>query len=247
MEEEIKTLQGHMAGLVKTILQLKSKVDLLEKGVEDIGNEGVMEILKKQKAIETAIEANSAAISKIDKEILDVRKVRQNTTERASEGEVMESNEGNGNTAKKCKYFNRGHCKYKVRCSYTHPKEICKRYLEQGKCNQIKCNERHPKVCKFWSTSRNGCKRGSSCNFLHVDLANSETRLGASDMELNEEFQCISCESQWTEKRCVVEHMIKDHVVYFCLNCEDWVQHTDEVLEAGWKLFDQAGNLRNDV
>ena len=159
----------------------------------------------------------------------------------------MESNKGNGKTAKKCEYFNRGHCKYKVRYSYTHPKETCKRYLEQGKCNQIKCNERHPKFCKFWSKSRNGCKRGSSCNFLHVDLANSETRLGASDMELNEEFQCISCESQWTEKRCVVEHMIKDHVVYFCLNCEDWVQHKDEVLEAGWKLFDQAGNLRNDV
>ena len=106
MEEEIKTLQGHMAGSVKTILQLKSKVDLLEKGVEDIGNEGVMEILKKQKAIETAIEASSAAISKIDKEILDFRKVRQNTTERASEGEVMESNKGNGKTAKKCEYFN---------------------------------------------------------------------------------------------------------------------------------------------
>ena len=71
---------------------------------------------------------------------------------------------------RKCSYFNRGHCKYKTRCRYSHPRNICKVYLENKKYEKDKCRDRHPKLCKFWLKGRSGCKRDSSCDFLHATL-----------------------------------------------------------------------------
>ena len=44
-----------------------------------------------------------------------------------------------------CRYFNKGHCKYRERCKFNHPKEICKTYLDCGKCEIENCRDRHQK------------------------------------------------------------------------------------------------------
>ena len=62
------------------------------------------------------------------------------------------------NMKKKCKYFNKGHCKIKSDCKFSHPNEICQIYLAGEKCDQKSCNNRHPKVCK-WLQGRSGCRR----------------------------------------------------------------------------------------
>ena len=69
MEEEIKVMQKHMAGLVRTILDLKSKGESLEKKLEGDKNDDLEELINKQKVVDEAISANSAAILKIDQEI----------------------------------------------------------------------------------------------------------------------------------------------------------------------------------
>ena len=60
-------------------------------------------------------------------------------------------------------------------------------------------------------------------------------------------FKCVSCKDSWNETKFVVKHIIKGMEVCFCLNCEDWVHHKDTVLDQGWSLYDQDGNLNHFV
>ena len=60
-------------------------------------------------------------------------------------------------------------------------------------------------------------------------------------------FKCVSCKSEWNEKHFVMKHWIQNTEVYFCLNCEDWVQEKEKVLDRGWSLFDQDGYLDQNV
>jgi hypothetical protein len=46
---------------------------------------------------------------------------------------------------------------------------------------------------------------------------------------------------------CIVEHIVRNQKVYFCLNCDDWVRDKSRVLEESWALFVDKGNLQYDV
>ena len=238
MEEEIKTLKRHVGGLVKNLLNLQSKVETMEKKLEDKFTKDVETILEKQKILDKAIVDNSAAITKIDNEILHSSNVKQNeivkdtTKDKTSDKAIV-------NNRKKCRYFNRGYCKYKDKCRYTHPKDICSEHLQSIRCENQDCLGRHPRACK-WLSKQGGCKRGRECEYLHVKCDNPE--LASSKI-----FECISCKHIWEDRKCVVEHFIGNIRTYFCLNCNDWVNHKQKVLEHGWTLFDEAGNLRVDI
>ena len=71
-----------------------------------------------------------------------------------------------------------------------------------------------------------------------------ESKAGQNEVE---SFNCVSCKHAWNEEKFVVRHTVKNIEVYFCLNCEDWVQHKSNVLEKGWSLFDQDGNLNYNI
>ena len=60
-------------------------------------------------------------------------------------------------------------------------------------------------------------------------------------------YNCVGCRCDWTDKNCLIEHVINDHRVYFCLNCEDWVKDKSKVLDENWTMFDERGKLRYDV
>ena len=75
MEEGIKTLQGHVGGLVKNMINLQSKGEVMEKKLEDKFINEVNAILVQQRDLDKAIAANSAAIFKIEKEILNSSRV----------------------------------------------------------------------------------------------------------------------------------------------------------------------------
>ena len=48
-----------------------------------------------------------------------------------------------------CKFFNTGHCKHILKgCKFTHAAEIGSSY----RCRNKRCNERHPKKCKYKQT-----------------------------------------------------------------------------------------------
>ena len=242
MAEELKSLQKHMAGLVKTFLGFKSKVEALERKVDE---NDIERIIEKQKELDKAIAKNNAALLKIEKEMVafDTKKqakaqdgnidCKTNANVTKDHGKVVHTK------TKKCRYFNRGYCKYKSGCRYSHPKEVCKEHLASQNCENVNCLDRHPKVCK-WMESKNGCNRGTTCDYLHA------TFVEKNENEI-QSYRCMSCKDTWGERSCVVEHFIQGARTYFCLNCEDWVKNKSRVIEEGWSLLDGAGLLKMDL
>ena len=63
----------------------------------------------------------------------------------------------------------------------------------------------------------------------------------------NSDLKCAGCKSTLESERYVVNHIIKDRNLVFCLNCDDWIQNKAEVLKSDWTLVDANGDLRRDV
>ena len=66
----------------------------------------------------------------------------------------------------KCKYYNKGFCKYREECNYFHPKDVC----QEVNCNNKKCKKRHPKQCRY----KDECRRRSLCMYSHESVIFSE-------------------------------------------------------------------------
>ena len=67
----------------------------------------------------------------------------------------------------KCRYWDRGYCKYQKQCKFEHPMATCEIFLKEGKCKQRTCEKRHPISCYFWKGD--GCNRGKYCAYLHLE------------------------------------------------------------------------------
>ena len=252
LADQVKTLQGYMGRFAKTMKDLTERVNNLENNKKSDDDEReIKEILESQRVIDEILVANTDAIKRINKELLEVEgKIKKQKLEEVES--IKSPIEIIGNVVKqgmkrKCRYNNRGHCRYRDRCKYYHSENICKTYLEYQKCDDKSCSDRHPKVCKYWLKSRAGCLRKTSCDYIHVTLGQNEEQVKALDNEEAVEFKCVGCGNCWNDRRCVVKHEIKNHVVYFCLNCDDWVKVKSKVLDENWTLFDEKGNLRHDV
>ena len=235
MEARIKDLENTMATIVKALKGLGASVKALEEKANKSQNEDIQEILKSQDKLEGIIIANSKAIKQIDEEILRLQtsKTRADTTKTKNNEAKIE--------VKKCRYFNRGHCKYKLECRFSHPTEICSKILEGRKCEQHLCKMRHPKSCK-WDQRGSGCRR-KDCDYLHGTLAHDD----AQQTRAHKNYPCAGCKNCYEDQTCVVQHTAKSKVFFLCLNCEDWIRRKDMVLNPGWSLYDLNGDLRTDV
>ena len=262
--DQVKMLQKHMGGFVQMLKDLQARVKELEEKKLKTKDDA----LEEKQEFENTIAVNSDTVKKLDKEIKNLLKdknKKDNSKKEVDEAlkrldkEILQIKENNKvrkavddigsvdkdkKKEKKCRYFNYGHCKYKQKCRFLHPKDVCKGYLE-GNCEGSSCPNRHPKPCK-WFGGEMGCTRKEECDFSHETLAFKDQQSNAHKSK-SETLKCVSCKSEWKESNCVVEHKIEDKEVYFCLNCEDWVQHKNRVLDQGWSLFDQDGNLNNCV
>ena len=214
-------------------------------------SEFVKEVIEKQKVIDKNILANANVAKRLDKEIKSMlkEKTEKDTSKKKLENEIkrldveilkLKASEETSNLNKevvresddkkqkvKCRYFNIGYCKYKERCKFKHPEQICKEYVER-KCNGRNCEKRHPKACK-WVDSESGCHRKQSCDFSHDALVCGDKKSEVAE-NADQNFTCVSCKHAWKEERCVVTHYIKNMEVHFCLNCDDWVNDKNAVL-----------------
>ena len=236
LEEQVKALQKNMGGIAKLVKDLKHTVEGLEKRLIVKELEELKEILDAQKVIDEVIVANSDAIKRIDREIMELTKhkmtkVPKDTLENVAGDAIVEK------VKRKCRYHNRGFCKRKGDCRFVHSEQICKDHMRNKECEIKDCPDRHPKMCK-WLKSKVGCKR-EGCEYLHVTLANEEGN--------SAEYKCASCKDIWTDGTCVVEYTSQNQLVYFCLNCDEWVQNKENVFDAGWTLLDKDGYLRMGI
>ena len=61
-----------------------------------------------------------------------------------------------------CNFYKYGYCKFKMSCKNKHVTTVC----DDEKCNPIKCEKRHPRLCKYIS-NYGSCKLGSICAYSH--------------------------------------------------------------------------------
>ena len=92
--------------------------------------------------------------------------------------EKMDGQAKESKSKRKCRYFNRGYCKYGMNCRFYHSQVICKEYAEEGGCQTTGCSKRHPRQCRYWTENPEGCRRSDTCQYLHVkieSLSNNES------------------------------------------------------------------------
>ena len=230
----------------------------------DSKDDGIREVVRKQQEMDNDILKHSNVVKKLEEEIKSILKDKSNKDEskkemddaikrleieilkfKKSENDFKSTKEilkasDEEKEAHKCRYFNVGYCKYKEKCRFTHPEEICKEYVE-GECKGFSCPSRHPKACK-WFRGSTGCRRKEECHFSHDKIICSREK-----NDKIKSYKCVSCDYEWNESHCVVKHVVQNKEVYFCLNCEDWVKEKSRVLDKGWSLFDTAGNINHFV
>ena len=98
-----------------------------------------------------------------------------------------------------------------------------------------------PKGCK-WFQRDVGCKR-LNCEYLHVMLSKTENEATFKFKD----YECAGCKYVWQDEKCVIKQNIGNGEVFLCLNCDNWIVNISAVLKSDWTLFDQHGNLRQDV
>ena len=199
-----------------------------EKEAEE--NKEIKEIINAQAIIDEILVANSDAIKRIDKEI---ESMERNTAGAVKTGDTLGS-------AIRGRIRKSGSASISTRVivntRYNHPDKVCESVKGDYKCENRECEMRHPKMCK-WLNSRNGCRRNTDCDYLHVTLAEADVKLREDTV-----YQCKGCESSWVNSLHV-----KEHKIFFCLNCDEWIRDKSLVLQEGWTLYDKDGNLRQDV
>ena len=153
---------------------------------------------KKSLLLELVTMENTANNSRSDRDLADVCKnlkiivenlvvtVRDNDKGETSESSVnidvgnekMDGQAKESTSKRKCRYFNRGYCKYGMNCRFYHSQVICKEYAAEGGCQTIGCSKRHPRQCRYWTENPEGCRRSDTCQYLHVkieSLSNNES------------------------------------------------------------------------
>jgi transcriptional regulator with PAS, ATPase and Fis domain len=153
LEEEVETLKKHMGLIMRTVKDLKGTVEALGKKTVPNENDEVKEIMETQRVIEEVLVANSDAMKRIDKEIVKIMNTKEVSlpvvdANKDNLESVTKANNVNKMT-KKCRYFNRGFCKYREKCRFYHPEHICEAYLKSNNCEQKECCKRHPKRCTW--------------------------------------------------------------------------------------------------
>ena len=150
--------------IYETILKNSDSIKIIDKEMEKILNDKNKKDISKQEI--------HIALSKLNEEILIIKELDR---EHKPSEEILPVGDKNKKRSK-FKYYNVGCCKYKVKCKFTHPTEVCKDNVG-SKCEDNKCPSRHPKAWK-WFTGSTGCRRNESCHFFSW----SKNTLTLSDM-----------------------------------------------------------------
>ena len=141
LEDQAQTLQKHMGAVLATVRDLKASVDALKRRDPINENKEIKEILDAQKLVDEVIGANRDAIKRIDEEIKQLvdKKVETKTNHNSDNSEEEAKDMVDKKKMKKCRYYDRGFCKYNIKCRFSHPEGI---YLSRIFANSQMWKER---------------------------------------------------------------------------------------------------------
>ena len=128
-----------------------------------------------------------------------------------------------------CKHFQTGFCKFAEHCSKQHVKEIC----QTNKCGSKTCIQRHPNICKYFTT-HNACKFGDTCAYQHkISKENSNIKeLVDKLFVLENTVQVMSQKIEVLENKLQNDNKESDSSskLYKCDHC-DYNANTSTVLK----------------
>ena len=242
--EAIKYLDGQLKGNIEkndigqindfnNILESQSMIDqLIVKNSDDI-----VLIKKTRRDNSIAIRDVESKIDTIEKEIQSIQSKLESSKEDEEVVEnVKEIEDSHAHKSRKCKHFNTGFCKLKDSCSFGHKSlKICESHRNAVKCENVGCEERHPKPCRY--LKRGYCWRKESCAYDHdtknllkdkpieendkektfhetfdIELESMES---TSDDDHDEaENTCVNCNSSGAKNQC------EQCMNYICSGCE---------------------------
>ena len=101
LEDQVKTLQRQFGGLVKLVKDLKTSVEALEKKTVPNKQDEVKEIMETQRVIEEVLVANSDAIKRIEKEIVQIMNTKEVSLPHSDTIKTMEKEIKEGSAKKK--------------------------------------------------------------------------------------------------------------------------------------------------
>ena len=111
-----------------------------------------------------------------------------------------------------CNFYKYGYCKFRMSCKNKHVTLVC----NDEKCNQSKCEKRHPRLCKYISIY-GSCKLGSVCAYSHNDhhRKNENDRL---EKKLDELIAMVQKKDDIIEdlvkknkeKEAIIDKLVKD-------------------------------------
>jgi hypothetical protein len=144
----------------ETILKSSDSIKIIDKEIEKIlSDKNKKDISKKEIDV---------ALSKLDDEM---QKIKELDKEHKPSEEISPVSD-KWKMGTKCEYYNVGYCKYKIKCRFSHPTDVCKDNVG-GKCEYNKCPKGHPKSCKRFSGTSE-CRRNERCEFSHDTLAGGD-------------------------------------------------------------------------
>ena len=146
----------------------------------------------------------------------------------------------------KCRYWDRGFCKYRKKCKFEHPVKVCETFQKDGKCIERECEKRHPNSCLYYQGD--GCERGIYCAYLHVE---TEVKVNAKKCERCAKFTykiffCEFCEKEFCNN-CILEQA---HDVDY--NKSSQINDCTQIHEVTIKVnlngtFEEESDKENDI
>ena len=223
MEEKVNKFEKRLKTIPPIFLSLEEQVKRFEKRLNTIEE-------RMFKNIESESEQNHEQILSEDPNMLNKFKLLEEivyaTKEAMNNIENVSKNIEQESEKKRCKWWNRGYCKFKQSCPYLHPKAIC---IEE-QCSNKECEKRHPNICKNWQ--KGSCKF-TNCEFKHPTVVNqinddSEKKIvditindenfvdydnidSDDDSEIDDNFKCQECDFTSNIERNLKKHVKSEH------------------------------------
>ena len=117
--------------------------------------------------------------------------------------------------SKKCRYYNRGYCKFHDQCNFFHSSSICEQFQQEGMCRKKGCRERHPRNCRYWTKNPEGCKRNELCQYMHVPSKKYDQKYVQ-----NEDSEVLLVDiSDSTGSRNDIQNIVDDPYNFHCVEC----------------------------
>ena len=107
---------------------------------------------------------------------------------------------------KRCRYWNRGFCREKSSCLFTHVKEDCESFQKEGSCYDRTCKKRHRKECRYYS--KGNCFRGNICEYKHG--RNNQIKETKKDKQQGSKSDCHDCE--YCDYKCRNKDDMNNHM-----------------------------------